>query len=577
MHRRESPVPTFQSSDDDCHSFLTKCSSRSAVLMLVGLIQLTCVAGGQRAAASGLEQSSIDQIDQSFQISVTDPSTHVSFPAVLLIQSATLTTLKPSSARTRAPRGDIYLSLQAMCGPVQNNYANPDWGDFFSNLTPLPATALRYVTASGRSYKATRVNPISQANNMYASTDDGLVDATYYFTVPITNRAGTLIIDPSHTMGVQYTNFVGGTPTALVVGGPTKVALHFPAQLTMGTARSSGSVEAPSSATAPGTTFASLLNFVSTLLGLLILVFVYAMVRKRRRPRSSEVHVIHHGPFANARPPFVTSQPTPAHTPVPTTQGDGLVVPPASFAVANPTESDAAPPTLRVDVLGSLTLTPTLAPASDPVRAIVAYLALNSDRPLALEEIQNAIWPLTESGSDIKRSAMRNYMVDARKAVGEHHLPSASGKPGYQLVDADTDWAEFERLLSQARSADKTLSMAMRRDALRLVRGLPFAADTSRYFTWAFTTSVVYKIVEAVTTTAHEIATTLVLAGDLRGAEETLRQGLLIDPASLTLWEGLTDVLLENADQSLLNLHWRAAGLVLRAEDVVALRGREQG
>jgi DNA-binding SARP family transcriptional activator len=233
--------------------------------------------------------------------------------------------------------------------------------------------------------------------------------------------------------------------------------------------------------------------------------------------------------------------------------------------------------TLRVDVLGPLTITPVFAPASDPVRAIVAYLAMNGERELTLEEIQNAIWPLTDAGTDIKKPAMRNYMVDARKTVGERHLPSASGRPGYRLQNFNTDWSELQSLLTQATNSPKGESLALRRQALDLAKGLPFTADTSRYFTWTFTSSVVYKIVEAVTALAHGLGTELVLSGDLASAEVVLRQGLLTDPAALMLWEDLTDVILETRDQSLLGLHWKAASLVLRAVDVVALHSRADG
>jgi hypothetical protein len=56
-----------------------------------------------------------------------------------------------------------------------------------------------------------------------------------------------------------------------------------------------------------------------------------------------------------------------------------------------------------------------------------------------------------------------------------------------------------------------------------------------------------------------------------------LRQGLRTDPASLTLWEDLTDVLLESADQSLLEIHWKSANAMLRSEDVDQLRARSGG
>jgi DNA-binding SARP family transcriptional activator len=227
--------------------------------------------------------------------------------------------------------------------------------------------------------------------------------------------------------------------------------------------------------------------------------------------------------------------------------------------------------------MGPLTISPVFAPASDPVRAIVAFLAMNNDRLFSLDEIQTSIWPLTSNGTDIKKPAMRNYMVDVRKTIGERHLPTASGRTGYQLVDFTTDWLQFQSLCDQAKTGSKDDALALRRQALDLAKGPPFTADTTRYFTWTFTTSVVYKMVEAVTRLANELGTHFVLAGDLASAEAVLRQGLSADPASLTLWEDLTDVLLESADQSLLELHWKAADSVLHAIDVATLRGRANG
>jgi len=202
---------------------------------------------------------------------------------------------------------------------------------------------------------------------------------------------------------------------------------------------------------------------------------------------------------------------------------------------------------------------------------------MNTGRLFTLEEIQTAIWPLTDAGTDIKKPAMRNYMVDARRVVGVRHLPTASGRAGYQLCDFTTDWSEFQDLLNGAKKVPKEMAVVLRRRALELSKGPPFTADSSRYFTWTLTTSVVYKMVEAVTTLAHELGTHYVLAGDLTNAQVVLRQGLEADPASLTLWEDLTDVLLESADQSLLELHWKAANASLRVEDVVLLRSRSDG
>jgi len=508
------------------------------------------------AGASYLQQSAIDTLGQSYRIPVTNPVDETTLPSVLFFSEAVLDTTDPLNKNLHAPKGEIYLSLKMSSGPIQRNYGNPLWGDFFSGMTPLPASALRYATASGRRYAVTRVNPIDQTNNLNGTADDGLVDATYYFTVPITNRRGTLIISPTQTSGVQYHNFTGFASVPLNVGGPTNIALSFPKKLTV-TLPPAKKVVAP-----PGTAFANVLNLLGTVFAA-VLGGIVLLVRRRWRRKNSPV------------PVYVVSGPPVAKTP--TRDFEQAPEPRPSPEVPATRKVVREETTLRVAVLGPLTIAPVNALASDPVRAIVSYLAMNADRPQTLEEIQTAIWPLTDAGTDIKKPAMRNYMVDARKTVGESHLPTASGRMGYQLRGFTTDWVEFQSLLDQARKVPKGEAVVLRRRALDLSTGPPFTAETTRYFTWTFTTSVVYKMVEAVTNLAHELSIQFVLAGDLASAEAVLRQGLLADPASLTLWEDLTDVLLESADQSLLELHWKCAHGVLRSEDVVILRNREQG
>ena len=530
---------------------------------------------GGSANASYLEYSALDQIAQSYEIPITNPSDGASYPSVLLVTSATLDTTNPDGSGIHAPRGKIYLSLQMSSGPIQYQVNQSNWGSFFSGMTPLPAAALRYVTASGRSYPVTRVNPVDQTNNPNGAADDGLVDATYYFTIPFANRHGTIIISSFHTAGSEYKGDYGGSLVQLDVGGPTRIALSFPKHLTVtkhltATRRAAGT---PVIVGGDYTTFASAMNLLATLLAALLVGFVVlARRRKRRHARPVPVFVVGENPAPVPHPspqPSTTSAPSAFEQRPPPPQRR-----PATEPVRAETQNVEL---LRIDVLGPLVISPVFAPPSDPVRAILAYLAMNHERVLTLEEIQTAIWPLTESGVDIKKPAMRNYMMQARKCVGERHLPTASGRPGYQLHHFDTDWDEFQRLLDLATKAPRDEATALRHRALDLAKGLPFTADTTRYFTWTFSSSVVYKIVESVTTLAHVLCTELVLAGDLAEAQGVVRQGLLTDPASLTLWEDLTDVLLESTDQSLLDLHWKAAGLVLRGEDVVLLRSRVNG
>ena len=208
----------------------------------------------------------------------------------------------------------------------------------------------------------------------------------------------------------------------------------------------------------PGETFGNELNLFATMLAGLLAGFV--LLKRRRAKRSHRpmpVFVVGSASTPNAPTHDFEQVPTPR--PQPVTPKVAKVVEPKT--------------TLRVDVLGPLTISPVNVPPSDPVRAIVAYLAINTERPFTLDEIQTAIWPLTDAGTDIKKPAMRNYMVDARKIVGARHLPSASGRAGYQLCDFTTDWSEFQALLSQATKASKDRPGRLRRRALDLAKGPP--------------------------------------------------------------------------------------------------------
>jgi DNA-binding SARP family transcriptional activator len=508
------------------------------------------------ASASYVKQSALDAIARSYRIPITDPENRVTLPSVLSVASATLDTTNPFDSQLHAPRGRIFLSLQMSSGPIQRTFGDPLWGSYFTAMTPLPATALRYVAASGRSYAVTRMHPVVPGSDPNGGVVDGLIAADYYVVVPISNRRGTFIISSTRTIGEQYESFMGIAEVDLDVGGPTKIPLAFPNNLTA--TEPTPAKTSPSPGEALGTVF----NLFATVMAALLLGVVFLKQRRAdRNGRPRPVYVVRSGPMTKSPARVFEQEPAPHPQ---------SVVPAAAKSV------DALT-TLRVDVLGPLSISPVNAPASDPVRAIVAFLAMNTGRLFSLDEIQTAIWPLTNAGTDIKKPAMRNYMVDARKTVGARHLPTASGRAGYELRDFTTDWTEFQRLLDDAKKTAKDSALALRRQALDLTKGLPFTADTSRYFTWTLTSSVVYKMVDAVTTLAHELGTTYVMSGDLATAQVVLRQGLVTDPASLTLWEDLTDVLLESTDQSLLDLHWGSANVVLRAEDVALLRSRSNG
>ena len=551
--------------------------ARITVSMLLATLSFFSVT--TPVAAGSVRYRAVDQVSDSFEIPITGAVDHVTWPSVLLVASATLTTSNPNGSGVQAPPGSIYLSVQWSSAPINLPITNPNWGNYFSNITPIPASAVSY-WASGHRYDAVRIDAVDQTYSM--GPQDGLVDATYYFIVPMSNRQGSIVISPCRSIGTEYENASGMNTGVVNVGGPTRIPVSFPAQLTQfgGTnARStvgSGSVDK----------FGSSFYVVLTLLLGGVIVFASAKARKRPIPVASSSQPSRSPSNAPPRPNRPRASDCASGVTAPRARPNTATLTAPAFVAQR--EHAAEPPTARidepnttqlsVDVLGPLTIVPTFTSPSDPVRAVVAYLALHDQRPITLDEIQTALWPISnDSAVDIKRSSMGNYMTDARKYIGAAHLPSAAGQPGYRLVDVDCDWRRFQELVTQSLSKQADESRDLRRQALGLVRGQPLAGDTSRYFTWAFSMTVIYQMVSHVVDTAHELSRDYVLAGDLSGAEATLRQGLLIDPASTTLWEDLTDVVLESADPSLLSMHWRAAEAVLGKPAVVALQSRANG
>jgi hypothetical protein len=194
-----------------------------------------------------------------------------------------------------------------------------------------------------------------------------------------------------------------------------------------------------------------------------------------------------------------------------------------------------------------------------------------------VDDAQTALYPLTGSGKDVTRATFINYVSEARRAIGANHLPEAGDVGGYRLVDVRTDWEEFTSLVKRFATGPREEQLALGVSALELVRDRPFVSELSRYFEWTHNERIVSAMERAIADFAHSVSTLQIRAGDLAGAEQSLRKGLLVAPASTPLWEQLTDVMLEHADQSVMATHWRHAESELAAPVVTALRRRETG
>lgn len=521
-----------------------------------------------------------EEIARSYLIPLTNPLTKLTLPSVLQVISAHLDSVRPDGSGDRATRGYLYLSLQMTSGPVQRASGSPLDGTFYSELTPLPASALSFVTSTA-TFPVLRINPVAQANNPSAATSDGLVDATYYFTVPSSVRRGTVVITPSRTTGTPFVNFTGGSPVALNVGGPIRIPVDLPSHLTV----TSGKVaHAPTS---------SPRHLLPTVALVILVVGVVALLTRRRKtvllpptpatgpstptPTHINTHIHVHPPAAPSTEPTpesVSSTRTPTHISAPIEPYS-----PAATSSETPENGSSSPvvesePHLRVKALGALEFDPPVPTLSDPARALLCYLAFHRDRPMTAGEIQTALWPTSKTTRDVSRNTFHNYVAEARKAVGNVILPEAARGIGYQLANISTDVEEFEQLVATSRNENDERSVERRVRALALVREYPFATEVSTYFEWVRSEGLEGQLARSVTDLAYRTALDQSRRGDAAGAEDSLRVGLRVSPTSMLLWETLTDLVVARGEPSLLAAHWTQAESLLSESDVARLRQR---
>lgn len=510
------------------------------------------------ADAAVTQRFAIEQISQEFWLRISNPADGVSLPSTVYVTGAELSTTNSVGAQGLAPKGLIYLTFSASAGPVQLNYGQANWGHFFSAMRPLTPSAVTFRSGTGRRYAAHESNPVSQANNPNSTSDDGLLDATYWFLVPSDTRSGTILIGPATTAGTEFNSFVGQSTTALRVSGPIAFRVSFPSKLT------ATPVSHPKSLTTlPATNAApvSALNELLTILSLLFFGLIFWRVRRRKHRRVQYVPVFY--PPANTQRPTSSPRPTEAPQPAP--------------YVATKPATEVRTGELRVNVLGSLQIEPAAKGASDPIRSILAYLALHDDRPQSADEIQSALWPESMKVSSVAQKTFLNYVSRARQTVGTQYLPEANGRPGYELVNTSSDWREFRTLAMKANSSTKEQAIELRQSALQLVRGVPFDGESSTFFEWAVNQKYVTSMIETVTTTAHQLQADLVKVDDLDDALWAIKQAMLLAPTEMPLWRDLVDIYDAQGDQALLTRFWQDAERALWPAAIKELQARLVG
>ena len=541
-------------------NILTRRASFREMLLCLVFTTGLWIAVESPSDAAATQRSSVDQINEEFTLRITNRADGVTLPSTVFIKSAGLSTTSYVGNSIPAPKGEIYLSFGATTSPDQDQYGQANSGHFFSTMAPLAPTAITFTSGVGRRYTAKESNPINQANNPNASSDNGLLDATYWFLVPINTRSGVISIEPANTEGVEFHGFVGQATSPLHIDGPISFRVKFP-QLTEPVKSGPKRTALPPASNASPTESFAALNEVLSIVSLMFFGFIFWQIRKRYRRREHCAPVFH--PPTNTQPPAPSPQPVEVRRPTP-----NVVLRATSNARVNE---------LRINVLGSLQIDPSTKGAADPIRSVLAYLALHDDRPQSADEIQAALWPESMKVSSVSQKTFLNYVSRARQTVGAQYLPEAGSRVGYQLINTSSDWREFRTLASRASSSAKNQGIELRRSALEMVRGVPFEGESSTFFEWAVSQKYVTNMIESVTNVAHQLQADLVMVDDLDGATWAIKQAMLLAPTEMPLWRDLVDIYDARGDHALITRFWQDAERALWPAAIKELQARLVG
>ncbi|HWE68118.1 MAG TPA: hypothetical protein VG298_15865, partial [Acidimicrobiales bacterium] len=531
-------------------------------------------------------------------ISITNPADGFASPAAVTVERAVLTGFLPDGSNATPPSSDeAYFAVTFRSTYPATGIGDPNWGHFLAGITPLPGSALSFAAPGRPPVTATAVNVTAPSDQDTSSEDDGLLDATYVFTVPATTTSGTLAIAPGPATGVEYTGFVGGTPIPLEVGGPTTYPITFqdPHPAPVLSQPKPQWVGAPLPATAPdaASTIRGLASKVPPHSGggltiwlavIILAVLVVAAVvlgRALRRRRASGQ--------ASPKDALPTSgEPSAGKTATSAIDDDVESVDIKKVAAVAPAQGNsrvtlggdpqpATPPVLPtvdgqlvVSVLGPLHITDWDDAQYRPItKELCCYLAVHNDHPLSTDQLLLAVWPVESDRPEATRKTLHNYLSRLRQAVGPEHLPDAASVGGYQVVRVTTDWQQFQDLDRQAKAADtagggngtaadaNTVANRLRAEALSLVRGIPFQGVPSGHYRWVFAESWATDMTAAIVDCAHHLFSDLMGSGDVTGALAAARAGLRASPKEELLWIDIANVTIATEDGDHIRRLWQ--------------------
>ncbi len=463
----------------------------------------------------------------STTLTATNPADGFSSAATLGVESATLTYFAPDgSGTTPGTPGKAFVAVHlAATVAGQATPASPTWGHYLSSFAPLPGTRLTFTPAGGTPASATSAPQQGTTGN--PATDDGLLDADYWFIVPASLTSGTVTVTPGPVTGVEFTGFVGTGSVPLELPTATTLEVTFPAPGAAPAAQRTPpwvGAPLPATGTAAGTTGAAgsaggsggfpVWLAVVIVAGLVVAaVLGERVVRRRRAAAAGEAQVTAAVAAPPEERPVGPAAPV-VGTPVVAARGAPATAEPPALGSSRRPRGPGLGARGRHRVGGPTERRGTLC-------ELCCYLALHPERPRTTAELLAALWPVNGERGEATPKTLHNHLSRLRQAVGAEHLPDAVAAGGYRLQGAVTDWAEWSRLTAEAAGADGEAADRLRARALALVRGTPFDGAPGDQYGWAFASGLATAMTVAVGDCARQLSTSRLDAGDGLGAEDS--------------------------------------------------------
>jgi hypothetical protein len=472
-----------------------------------------------------------DTTPESTTLSLSNPSDGSTGPALVTLGSVTLGYFGPSGSQSSLSSVDqavlsVVLNAQYPTNPNQVSGVV----DYLGAQMPVPASLLTFTPTGLAPIPAA----LSDAGDTHGqgNDDDGLFDGTYTFVVPSALTTGTLTIAAGAFSGAEFG--FSATSATVDITAPQTLVVHFtPLTKTAKQAKAPwDSAPLPPTAAVGTTSLARIAPATSSglpiwLAVLLVVLVAGGVVLVQRRKRRVRLMV-------PATAGGVTG-PTPTAATITEAQRT------ASLPVQEPqpivTDAVIATDAVVVNVIGPVQTLGHRASDRRIIEGLLVYLTFHDDRPRPAEQIRLALWPTGGSHDEVNRKTFLNYLSALRQSIGAEHLPDAVGAGGYLIKGVQSDWATFQRLCRQADKGERGAAMALRTEALALVRGMPFAGATEDHYDWVRDEHLDTIITVAVATCAMKLATDHMGDRDFVATEAAARSGLLGAPDDFGLWQ----------------------------------------